>query len=252
MAENKENLKLDALRAEIREPLKAFAGKVVAELGDNLQSITVVGSGLTEDYRSGQSDINTVLVLGKLRLDSLKVLAGMAKSMSKKKISAPLLMTEDYIGRSCDVFGIEFLDFQLTHETIFGGDPFAGLTFAKTDVRLQCERELKATLIRLRQGYVASGTNRKLVRDILASAAGSLIPLLRAMLWLKDIGRAGPAEQVFGKAAAEFSINVDALLAARGWRHAKVRVQEDEIAWAFESIYQAVEGLALAVDAFEV
>lgn len=250
MAEN--DLKLDTLRVEIRDPVKAFAEKLTAGLGDNMQSITVVGSSLTEDFKPGKSDINTVLVLGERTLDSLKTIAGMAKSMSKRKLAAPLLMTPAYIERSCDVFGIEFLDFQLTHETILGSDPFESLSFVKEDVRLQCERELKATLIRLRQGYIAAAANKRLVRDILISAVGGLVPLLRAMLWLKDSERPRLAEPVLTKAAAAFSINADSLMAARGWRHKKVRLQDEEIATVFESICAAVEQLALIVDKLEV
>jgi hypothetical protein len=252
MAENKNNIKLDALREEIRKPLKSFAEKLAAELGDNLENITVVGSSLTEDFRPGQSDINTVLVFKKQTLDALNALAGMAKSMSKRKLSAPLLMTPDYIKRSRDVFGIEFLDFQLIHQTISGDDPFAKLTFAKADVRLQCERELKATLIRLRQGYIASAGHKKLIRDILVSAAGGLAPLLRAMLWLKDTDRPRQAEKVFTKAAVEFSINADSLIAAIKWRHEKTRLSDEKIAAVFESIYTTVEHLALIVDKLEV
>lgn len=252
MAENEKKLKVDLLRKEICGPLKVFAEKLIAELGDKLQSITVVGSSLTEDFVPGKSDINTILVLAEQTLDSLKSIAGMARSMSKKKVTAPLLMTADYIERSRDVFGIEFLDFQLTHKTIFGDDPFEQLCFAKAEVRLQCERELKATLIRLRQGYIAAAANKRLVRDILVSAVGGLAPLLRAMLWLKDAERPGEAKPVFAKAADEFSINTDSLTAVRKWRHKKVRLQKDEITNAFEAIYKAVEQLAVIVDKLEV
>ena len=252
MAESENNLKLDAVREEIREPLKFFAEQLIKALADNLQSITVVGSSLTEDFRPGQSDINTVVVLDRQNLDSLKLIAGMVKSMSKKKLTAPLLSTPDYIERSRDVFGIEFLDFQLTHQTIFGDDPFEKLTFAKTDVRLQCERELKAALIRLRQGYIASAGNKKLVRDILISTVGGLVPLLRAMLWLKDAERPNRAEPVFAKAAEEFSIKTETLITARKWRHEKNRLNETEITAAFKSIYAAVEQLAAIVDKLEV
>ncbi len=252
MVENKNNMKLDTVREEIRKPLKAFAEKLTATLSDNLQSITVVGSSLTEDFVPKQSDINTVLVLGEQTLDSLKTLAGMARSMSRIKLAAPLLMTRAYIERSRDVFGIEFLDFQLIHKTIFGSDPFISLTFTTKDVRLQCERELKAALIRLRQGYIAAAASRRLVRDILISTVGGLVPLLRAMLWLKDIDRPSRAELVFTKSADEFSIKVDSLIAARKWRHEKKRLQEDEITAAFESIYTAVDKLAVIVDKLEV
>jgi hypothetical protein len=172
--------------------------------------------------------------------------------MSRKKISAPLLMTHSYIERSRDVFGVEFLDLQLTHQTILGEDPFASLTFSKKDVRLQCERELKATLIRLRQGYIASAANRKLVRDILISTAKAMAPLLRAMLWLKDSERDAAAESTFKKAAAEFSVNTDSLTAAGKWRHEKTRLSETEMQSTFESIYSTVDKLADIVDKLKV
>lgn len=252
MAEEKINLKLDALREEIRHSVKDFAEKLITGLGDNLQSLTVIGSSLTEDYKAGRSDINTVLVLGRQNLDSLDTLAAMAKRMSKKRLAAPLLMTPSYIERSRDVFGIEFLDLQLIHETIFGADPFAKLSFAKSDVRLQCERELKATLIRLRQGYIAAAANKKLVRDILVSAAGALVPLLRAMLWLKDTDRPRLAEPTLKKAAELFEIKTDCLSAARRWRYEKRHPAKNEIAAEFEATYATVEKLAVVVDKLEI
>jgi hypothetical protein len=252
MNNDKNSLKLDALCGEIRGPVRAFAEKLTAALGTNLQGITVIGSSLTEDFVPRKSDINTVLVLGKLDLASLNALAEMAKSVSKKRLSAPLLMTLEYIERSRDVFGIEFLDFQLTHETVFGSDPFASLGFSKADVRLQCERELKATLIRLRQGYIASAANKKLIRDVLIATAGAMVPLLRAMLWLKEAGRPNTAEAVFAKAAVEFSVKMDSLAAAARWRHKKTSLHGPEIKALFASVYKTVEQLAFIVDKLKV
>jgi hypothetical protein len=200
----------------------------------------------------GQSDINTILVLGRQSLASLNTIAAMAKPMRRKKISPPLLMTQSYIERSRDVFGIEFLDFQLTHQTILGDDPFDSLAFGKKDVRLQCERELKAMLIRLRQGYIAAAAKKKLVRDILISTAKGLSPLLRAMLWLKDMERPAEAEPTINKSAEEFGTNMDSLITAGKWRQQKIRLSETEMESTFESIYSTVEKLALIVDELKV
>jgi len=248
----KRELKLDALRMQIRDIVKSFAEKLIEELGENLQSITVVGSSLTEDFKPGQSDINTVLVLGRQTLGLLKSITPLAKTMRKKRISPPLLMTPSYIERSRDVFGVEFLDFQLTHRTVLGDDPFTSLTFNKKDVRLQCERELKAMLIRLRQGYIAAAANKKLVRDILISTAKGLVPLLRAMLWLKGIDRVAKSEPTISKAASEFTINMESLITAVKWQHQKGRLSELDMENVFESIYSTVEQLALFVDKLEI
>ena len=248
----KKQLKLDELNFQIHDTLKDFVEKLRAALGDNLQSVTVVGSSLTDDFKSGTSDINTVLVLDKQNTSSLNAIASLARPMSKKKLSAPLLMTASYIERSRDVFGIEFLDLQLTHRTILGEDPFESLTFDKKDVRLQCERELKAMLIRLRQGYIAAAGKKNLVRDVLISTAKSLAPILRAMLWLKDVARNPLAEPTFKKAAEVFSVNTDVLTTTGEWRHEKTRPDEQQIENTFETIYSIVDRLADIVDKLEI
>ena len=252
MSENKNDIKVNELHVVIQDLVKDFAERLLTALGDNLQSITVVGSSLTEDFRPGTSDINTVLVLDKQTTESLNAIASLAKPVSRKKLSPPLLMTKSYIERSQDVFGVEFLDFQLAHKTIMGNDPFASLSFDKKDVRLQCERELKAMLIRLRQGYIAAAANKKLVRDILISTAKGMAPLLRAMLWLKDIERSARAESTFNKAAGEFSIDTNSLASAMKWRFEKIRLNENEMETSFESVYSAIDQLADIVDKLKV
>ena len=252
MTQSNTNLKLDALDVRIRDVMNTFAQKLLAMLGDSLKSITVVGSSLSEDFKPGHSDINTVLVLGRQTVDSLNAVASLAKPMSRRKLSPPLLMTSSYIEQSRDVFGVEFLDFQLTHLTLFGDDPFAPLTFEKKGVRLQCERELKAMLIRLRQGYIAAAANKRLVRDILISTAKGMAPLLRAMLWLKDVKRPSRTEPTFSKAADEFSFSTDSLTTAVKWRHEKIHLSTVEMENAFASVYSTVERLADIVDKLEV
>jgi hypothetical protein len=107
-------------------------------------------------------------------------------------------------------------------------------------------------LIRLRQGFIASGGNRKLVRDILISTTKGLLPLLRAMLWLKDVERTALAEDTLNKASSELSINIDSLKETLNWRSQKTRLGEFEMEQIFQSIYSTAEQLALIVDKLEV
>jgi len=246
-----DNLKLNGLRPQLNELLTTFADRLCTTLGANLESITLVGSALTDDFTT-RSDINTVLVLSRRDLPSLKAIASQARWMARKKLAVPLIMTTEYIERSRDTFGIELLDFQLTHKTILGDDPFESLSFDKSDVRLQAERELKATLIRLRQGYISFAGNKRRVRDIVSTAVSSLLPLLRAMLWLRDIERPATAQPTIDRADEALDINLKPLRDVRKWRTEKPKPTTDEIEDAFESVYTVVDQLAIIVDKLEV
>ena len=132
--------------------------------------------------------------MGRRNQALLRQLAGYGSRMGKLRLQAPLLMTKEYIQQSLDVFGVEFLDFQLNHSTIYGTDPFTKLKFKKEDVRLQCERELKSALIKLRQGYIRSMGKPKIVGQLMIGCFGELLALWRAELWLADAERSKEAQ----------------------------------------------------------
>ncbi len=252
MAEIRSALQQGGIREEIRTPLTLLVERLQARLGDNLRSVSVVGSSLTQDFQPKVSDINTVVVLDTCDLPALNAVALLAPQMKRYKLSPPLLMTPVYIRRSCDVFGVEFLDFQLIHETILGEDPFPSLQFGKKSLRLQCERELKAMLVRLRQGYIAAAGDKRLVHDLLISTTKGLTPLLRAMLWLVDADRPRTMDSTLRKAAGEFNIDVGAVLVVQHWRHEKVRLTDAEMESAFVAIVDAVDHLTTLIDNLEL
>lgn len=248
MAETYRAARLDGVREAIRAPLEILAQHLQTKLGRDLDGVTVVGSALTDDFQPGASDINTVVLLREHNAGALNAVASLAKPMSRHRLSAPLLMTLSYIDRSRDVFGVEFLDFQLTHETILGDDPFATIHIDKPDVRLQCERELKAMLVRLRQGYVAAGGDSGLIRDILISTAKGLAPVARAMLWLSGDERPRTMEGALQKAGTRFGIDLHGAITAERWRYEKPRLTHAEVESAFAAVLVAVDRLTATVD----
>ncbi len=251
MDQNTSNPDVSALPEAIREPVRSFCDVLRSELAENVAGISVVGSSLTDDF-TPSSDINTVVVLQQRTLAILNTIAALGKPLSRKKLAAPLLMTERYIERSLDVFSVEFLDFQLTHQTVLGPDPFDTLKFEKKDVRLQCEREFKAMLIRLRQGYIASGANRRTVRDILIATAKGLTPILRAMLWLRDKDRPACSEAAIRAAGGTFELDTEAIVIAERWHREQPRISDLQKQEVFEGIYETVDRLSVIVDELEV
>ena len=245
-------LNLTAVPAAMHEAVTALAAITNEILGKQVQGITVVGSCLTQDYIPGVSDMNTVLLLDQLSQDVLDQVVGLVGRLPKKhRLALPLLMTEAYIARSCDVFGIEFLDFQLSHQAVWGQDAFVKLSFAKSDVRLQCERELKASLIRLRQGFIAARGKAPILRDVLIGAVKTVLPLLRAMLWLKDQERVPETKTTLTQAAQAFSLELTSFETIISWHRERAKPKMPDLTPVFTQTYTLVDQLADRVDEWE-
>ena len=166
------------------ERLKPFLDDVLKHHKDLIHSITITGSALTDDFDPVKSDVNSVFVLHAMDLKFLELLAPLGKTYGKKRIASPLIMTPEYIQNSLDVFPMEFLNIRLLHETMFGEDLFQNLVIDKSDLRLQCERELKARQIGLRQGYLSSSGDAKILTDLFNNTIAGYIPLFRSIIFI--------------------------------------------------------------------
>lgn len=239
---------INLLREEVRDAVRHLLTRLREDLGDNLLSLCVVGSVLTDDFHPRYSDINTVLVVRHRSHRLLQLLGGYGKSMGKRKLRAPLLMTPEYIQQSLDVFGVELLDFQLNHALIHGTDPFAELVFRKQDIRLQCERQFKAALIKLRQGYISAMGKPKIVAGLLLACVSEMAVLLRALLWLTDTDRPREALATLEVAAAAFEFDPQKVSTIMDMKQRHVRPSADQVETLFEDVYQAIDQLARRVD----
>lgn len=243
-----QSINLDGLRSDVRGAVGTLATRLTKDVGDNLRSLTVVGSALTADFHPRRSDINTVVVVGRRSHELLRLLASYGGTMGRLRLHAPLLMTEEHLDRSRDVFGVELLDFQLNHHVVLGPDPFAALTFAKADVQLQCERELRAAILELQQGYVRAAGDAKRVGELLMAGLGALLPLLRAMLWLKDAARVAEAELTVNDAAGVFGFDAAALRLLLDRRAAGKIPAAKDVEATFQDVYRATDHLSRAAD----
>ena len=80
--------------------------------------------------------------------------------------------------RSLDAFPVEFGEIIDTHETLFGDDPFAGLSVAPADLRRACEGQTRSLLLHLREDYMeAAGDGRAI--DAAGGRLGAGVPRAR-------------------------------------------------------------------------
>ena len=242
---------LSGLSSHAADPVNAFAREIIPRLHTQIESIAVTGSCLTEDYMPGTSDINSVFVLKEITLPILDILASMGKRYGKKRIRAPLIMTQEYIHRSLDVFPIEFLDIKLIHSTIYGDEMFSLLSIDKPMLRLQCERDLKAKLINLRQRYIACAGNKRALSGLLGDVFPGFFPLFRAMLDIVHINKSPSIRRadVLSDMESTFDMPLDVLQEIDSIRRNKRgSLSHEQVTRIFNEVYRITHEFSLKMD----
>lgn len=237
-----------SLQPAAAKRIKPFLDEILEKYRDRIHSIYITGSAITDDYDDKVSDVNSIFALNKMDLKFLELLAPLGRKYGKSRVAAPLIMTPEYVNSSLDVFPVEFLNFKLIHATIFGEDIFNDIEINRTDLRHQCERELKTKLIWLRQGYLSSLGNSKSLTERFAKSITGYIPLFRALIVL--FGKEPPVKQddVITALSHAMDINTDVFSKVLQEKHDRIKLSIDELNTIFEEYYTATEKLRKMVD----
>lgn len=241
------NIKKQAL-----SKFESFLDIVLNKYKDKIHSIHITGSALTDDFNLSTSDINSILVLNKMDLKFLEDFAPLGKKFGKKQISSPLIMTSDYILSSLDVFPVEFLTIKMLHKTVFGNDIFKELEINNSDLRYQCERELKVKLIEIRQGYLSSLGNRKFLADGFTSSFSGYIPLFRGIILLLGTTPPMENEDVLETLQDVSGVNLYIFKTVLKSKKEKTKLSIEILNMIFEDYYKAIEQLGNIADEIKI
>ncbi len=243
-----EKATLSSLVPSVAAKLEPMMTDILGEHARNVHSIHVVGSAVRPDYNEAFSDINSVVVLHEMSLEFIAFLAPLGKKYGKKRIAAPLIMTPEYIGKSLDVFPVEFLNYKLSHKTIYGHDLLNDLQIDIPHLRLQCEREIKIKLIGLRQGYLSSlGKKEDLTETLVRSLAGTMA-FSRAIIYLLGKEPPIPRTEVIKALGAATGLETDVFEKLLLLRARTLKPSEQELRSLFERYYKALESMERTTD----
>lgn len=168
---------------ELRKPLEHLLSVLSGMFGESFLGLTVFGPSLEGRSTTGES-IETVAVVSRVDLQLVRRLAEHAAELGRRGFTAPLLMTPDYITASLDTFPLELIEIHQHHATAAGRDYFDPLAIDAPHVRLQCEREFKRILMRIRQGLLASGGQEAVLEALELDIGRHALRTLRGYLWL--------------------------------------------------------------------
>ena len=239
---------LDRIHERARAHLDDYVAGLDTELGAGLKAVSVYGSATGPDFVPKKSDINLVVVVDRLDEEVLTRLLDVVKWGAGRSIVPPLMLTPSDIEASLDVFPIEYLEIKESHVVIAGDDYFSSIEVDPGNLRLECESQLKAAVLRTRQAYLEIGLRRKGAEQVLAASLTSLIPVFRGMLRLKGVRPPRPKAEVIASLGEAFGVETATFLAILRDKAGDERIEGEEAHAVLARYIDEITHLAGRVD----
>jgi hypothetical protein len=161
------------------DKLPQLARDLEAAAGPNLLSVILYGSAASGEFHEQHSDLNLLCLFERLDAELLARIHPVTRRWARKGHRPPLVFQASRLAEAADVFAIELLDIKASHRVLHGSDLVAPLEVPLTFHRLQVERELRQSLIRLRQHYLASDGGSKALLALMTATVSSFAVLFR-------------------------------------------------------------------------
>jgi len=238
-----------AVPAAVAADVAVWGRGLRAAAGDTFRALYVHGSALAPDFDPQSSDVNVLLITSELPFERLAELSAAVRRNAKAsgRRFSPLVLTEQQVRTSVDVFPAEFLDLAARRALVEGEDVLADLVIKRDNLRHQCEFELRSKLVGLRQAFLLAGGASGLPQRLLAQAAGGLSAVLRHLLDLRGVPVPDGTEPLVGAIASRYGVDSTGLGAPFAARSRAL--SEDEARGLFARHLEALEALTTAVDA---
>ena len=239
---------LDALPQALRAPLSTLLDDLVASYSANLRAVCLYGSGATEEFVHRRSTPRILVVLDVVDAAAVRQAALHWPRWRSLGVVAPLFLTLEQIRSSLDVFPLEFLEMQARHLTLLGEDPLADLTFGPAAVRQQCERELRGSLITIREGFIETGHDAKALESLLLRAFSGIQRILLGLLWLRKKTAPPTNKELLTKVEEAFGVSTEPFRELHALKQGASKPAAHELEALFGRLHDALDRLVQAVD----
>lgn len=157
-------------------------------LGQQLESLVVFGSYAGPDFHPDRSNINVLLVIKDVSLETLQAISPAVRQWTEQGQPLPVIFQRDELESYARHFPIEFLDMQQDHKVIRGEDVVATLPVPTTYLQAQCAHELSQKQLLLRQRVALSKGTADELRNLMVESLPSILSLFRAGLRMRESG----------------------------------------------------------------
>jgi predicted nucleotidyltransferase len=231
-----------------KEIFSQFTDDLKECFGDQLESITLYGSGARNEYVRRRSDINFLVVLSEQGISQLAKTFPLLKKWGKRKVSVPLFLTREYIDSSLDSFPLEFISLQRSHELVYGTDVLQELVIEKDDLRLQCEEQDQKQTLASARVFSPNTGQKKTLAAVFGRDCADDDDAFFGLLILRDVEPPRKNNELFELTAQTFDLEQSVFAQLLALYDEEVNLNRDELVQLAERYISQIRTLASIVD----
>jgi len=167
-------------------------------------------------------------------------------------VAIPLVMTKAFILSSLDSYPIEFLNMKRNYVLVFGEDILKELTFNRSALRLQAERELKGKILLLRVRYLETEGKGEKIKDLLEVSITAFLSIFNALLELKGLDVPSGRSKAVETFAGAFAVNPEAFLKCVEIKEGRGKFPLSEMEGIFENYLKELLHISDVVDGMKI
>ena len=196
--------------------LDELVSQLRAAFDSSLRAVVLYGSAASGEHIPKKSDYNVLVLVDSLDAGRLLAASAAVKAWVDAGNAAPLTLTSSEWHRSADVFSMEYADILDRHKVLHG-QLDTDVPVDREHLRLQLEHEAMGTLLQLRRGALASGSDGKAQLALLEQSASTVLVIFRALLRLQ--GTTPPTDNIDLTNQVAAATGMDGTAFARVIRH---------------------------------
>lgn len=223
----------------IEKTLDSLRQALTVALGENLVSVI--------QYAADKPRVNVLVVVRSLEQADWGQLSSAFDKLKGRATVESLLLSEDSLKTSTDVFPILIREIKSEYSVVHGEDVIAGLKVHRSHLRLRCEQELKNLQLRMQSICLMHFASPHRLRMALIRDCQTFVPLLEVAYELTE-QRLASADELLRTAARKFELDEESLSFALQFATEGGEVDEDTISKSYIELMTAVRMTAAFVD----
>lgn len=201
-----------SLPDKYRKSLKLFCQELVKTFGDNLLSIQLVGSAVSEDYLNHCSDINLLIIINELEMDNVSTIAPLTYRKWRWKRISPRFISKRNLENAVHFFPIDYWTMQQRSITLYGQEILNQIDFKKDDLVWQLNHEIKGLRMRVKQQFWRTFAHPYFAKKNLMADFNMIIHLVKVIYFIKNIPLPERMDQLIEDAANHLKLDKTILL----------------------------------------